>query len=123
MYSKEVIEKLEIVYTNNEAAANELYNFAARFANETHKTFTSDDIKAAFLMADNALPENYNAIGAVFAKLARNKVIYWHEKRMVPSSFPLSHGRLIRVYVSHAYRLKQQANATNKNFPVIPFES
>jgi hypothetical protein len=57
--------------------------------------------------------------GSVFRKLSKDKLIYKHGVSNAKN--PVAHCRLLQVWISKEFRLKQQSNATKDKNQVTIF--
>lgn len=83
-----------------------LYSFASAWVKLQMKPFTSEDIKKAFYEAKNEPPDQVNVFGAVVRNLSKEGLMYEHgfDKAKIKAA----HSRILRLWISKEYRLKQQ---------------
>jgi hypothetical protein len=101
-------EAIESVKNGNLSYYNRLLNFAYAWCKLRHKEFTSEDLKEAFFKLGNEEPEQPNVIGSVFYRLAKESRIYPHGSTTAKNK--VAHGRLLRKWISHEFKFKQQQN-------------
>lgn len=104
---EEVIAQVE---RNNKEDFLKIYSFATAWLMFRTKPFTSEDLKADYYGAGNPLMREPRVVGAVFNSLYNNGLIYSEGKYQV-SRNPICHGRPQKIWISTAYRLKQQTNS------------
>jgi hypothetical protein len=73
------------------------------------KPFTSEDIKKDFYKSGASPPREPSVWGAVFRQLIRDELIF--KQDVSHAKNPQAHSRLVNVWISKAYREKQQSNA------------
>jgi len=88
-----------------------IFDFAADWVKKQFRVFNANDFKKAYL-EKHKMPQQVNVFGAVFANMAREKMIYM--QGAVVSKTPESKGCLIRTWISLEYKQKQQNNAAYK---------
>jgi len=109
-HNTEITQKaIEKVILNNQPFSEIYFQFAKEWVSKRFKSFTSDDIRKAFLDAGNEHPRHRNAWGGCIHRLSGKKLIFDTEKT-IPSERPEAHGRLLRIWLSREYVLKQQSN-------------
>lgn len=86
-----------------------LYSFASVWVSTQMRPFTSEDVKQAFYEAKNKPPEQVNVFGAVIRNLSKDSLIF--ENGFVTAKIKAAHCRILRVWISKEYRLKQQSNS------------
>lgn len=102
-------EAIDRVKDNNPDDYARLYSFAEIWVQNRFKAFTSEDLKQAYYDAKNPKPRQVNIFGAVINSLAKANLIT--VSGTATAKLPAAHGRLIRTWISTAYRLKQQTNS------------
>ena len=85
----------------------DLYQFATLWIKSQYRTFTSEDLKIAFFKQYPEANIHYNSFGKLMQELHRNKLI--KIKDTTSAILPLSHGRLIRVWLTVHYSEIQRA--------------
>lgn len=95
--------------TNQSNEYLKLYSFASNWVKTQFKPFTSEEMKKAFYEAKNEPIENVNIFGMVMRVLRKEEAIYYADN-VTKAKLPLARGRLIRVWISREYKLKQKEN-------------
>ncbi len=109
---KEAIEQVEV---NNKKYFDDCLAWAETWIQKQMKPFTSEHLKEAYFLYGAEPPLEGRVFGAIFNKLSHDCKIF-KTGNWVCSKNPISHGRPMAEWISYAYRLKQQGNATkNKN--------
>lgn len=103
-------QAIQQVKDNNPDDYARLYSFAEIWVQNRFKAFTSEDLKADYYAAKNPLMREPRVVGAVFNSLYNNGLIYSEGKYQV-SRNPVCHYRPQKIWISTAYRLKQQTNS------------
>lgn len=104
------IEKIvKAVKQKHSADYLRLHSFAYNWIKTQMRPFTSEDLKKAFYEAKNEPPEQVNIFGALFHSMSKAGLIY--ENGFVRAKIRAAHGRVLRVWISKEYRLKQQGNS------------
>lgn len=103
-------QALQQVKDNNPDDYARLYSFAEVWVQNRYKPFTSEDLKADYYSSGNPLMREPRVVGAVFNNLYREGYIYSKGQYQV-SRNPICHGRPQKIWISTAYRLKQQSNS------------
>jgi len=111
---------LQAVKVKNREDYEKIRAFAASWVRVQMRTFTSEDLKTAYLVG-NEPPYQPNVYGSVMNHMSRDKLIYQHG--YAPARLKRAHSRILTVWISHEYRIKQQhnrlsplKNQTNLNF-------
>lgn len=86
-----------------------LYSFASNWVKTQFKPFTSEEIKKAFYETKNEPIQNVNVFGLVMKHLHKEEAIYYSDS-VTKAKLPLARGRLIRIWISREYKLKQKTN-------------
>lgn len=86
-----------------------LYTFSLEWVKKRMTTFTIEDMKLAFYGAGNAPPDNSSIFGKLLQSLSQNKLIFEHS--FVKVKRPNGKPRVVSVWISLEYSLKQQKNA------------
>jgi len=107
-------EAIESVIFGNKTDYMMIFSFAELWIKSQFKAFSSDDLKEAYYLDGNPVPREVKVFGGVFSSLAKAKLIYHHG--FTKSRFKVAHGRDLKLWISHEFKLKQQSNAIkNKN--------
>lgn len=110
MSRKQELENiLDSVKYKNRSEYERLRAFAVSWVRVQMRPFTSEDLKAAYLKENKALQQP-NVYGVVMNHLSREKRIY--KNGYNAARLKTAHCRVLTVWISHEYRLKQQANST-----------
>jgi len=87
-------------------------DFSRQFVNQRFTIFTTEDIKKEFYASE--LPKSNPTIwGCVMRQMAKEELIFKHSTANAKNKE--SHQRLLQVWISKAFRLKQQANAKRES--------
>jgi len=97
------------VIQNNQPFSETYFLFAKEWVSKRFKSFTSDDIRKAFLDSGNQHPRHHNAWGGCINRLSEKKLIF-ETGESVKSQRPEAHNRKLPVWISKEFRLKQQSN-------------
>lgn len=106
------------VRDNNPTDYQKLFAFAVLWVKTKMYPFTSEDLKTAYL-AEHEPPRQPNIFGAAINAMACKKLIY--EAGTATAKLKKAHGRLLRKWISHEYRLHQQVKAQGVK-PMTLFE-
>jgi len=106
-------EAIESVMRGNKTDYMLIFDFAENWVKLQFKWFSSDDLREAYYLAGNPIPEKPSVFGAVFNHLAKGKLIFHFGWTISRSE--RSHKRDLRTWISLEYKQRQQRNATNNN--------
>lgn len=98
---------LQAVKEKNSIDYAKIRAFAIDWVKTQMRPFTSEDLKTAYLK-ENEAPQQPNVYGSVMNHLSRDKIIYSHS--YAAARLKNAHSRILTVWISHEYRLKQQSN-------------
>jgi hypothetical protein len=105
---------IEQVKQNNLNYYNRVIEFAEVWVTSQMRNFTSEDLKSAFFEKGNELPRQPAVFGAVFRRLSREGLIF--KNGFSTAKNKVAHCRILQMWISKQYRLKQQKNRiTNRN--------
>lgn len=88
-------------------------DFTRNFVNNRFSTFTTEDIKREYFLSGGVVSVNPTIWGCIMRKLSKEELIYKHSTANAKNRE--SHQRLLQVWISKSYRLKQQANAKRES--------
>lgn len=114
-------EAVNQVRDNNFNYYSNVLVFAEIWVTTQMKAFTSENLKDAFYAAGNPKPKQPAVFGAVFIKLSKEKLIFKHSTSNAKN--PIAHCRLLQVWISKEFRLKQQANAVKDKSQISIFST
>lgn len=106
-------EAIESVMYGNKHDFNKIFAFAEQWVKTQFKWFSADDLKEAYYLAGNPIPQQLNVYGAVFSNLAKAKLIFHHG--FTKSKHKVAHGRDLKTWISKEYKQRQANNASNKS--------
>ena len=102
-------EAVDRVRDNNLEYYNRVMAFAELWVKTKMKPFTSEDLKNDFYEVGNEQPRQPSVFGAVFRSLSKKGLIIKNGTSTAKN--PIAHRRLLQVWISKEYSLKQQQNA------------
>lgn len=89
--------------------------FATEWVKKRFISFTIDDLKQAYLTAGNKMPSDGSAWGNVLTSLQKSGAIFKHPTNPYTTTLrPNNKTKVINVWISKEYRLKQQKNASSE---------
>ena len=103
----EAFQSLEI---NNATDYSLLYDFAVKWTKQRFSSFTMEDLENCYFLCGGAEPKNKNIYGKIISELNVKKLIFYHGNQKAKK--PSSKSRIISVWISRAFREKQQKNRT-----------
>jgi hypothetical protein len=101
-------QAIDEVRDNNKLYYARVMDFAEDWSRRQFKLFTSEDLKADFYSEGNEPPTQPAVFGAVFRKLSKEGLIFKHSTSSAKNK--IAHQRLLQVWISYEFRLKQQKN-------------
>jgi hypothetical protein len=107
--SKTTSEAINRVIKNNQPFSKIYFEFAKDWVSKRFKSFTSDDIRKAFLDSGGLPPRHHNAWGGCLSQLSNKGLIFDTEKK-VKSNRSEAHNRELRIWISIEFKAKQQSN-------------
>lgn len=101
-------EAIKQVQENNQEFYNLALDLAQRWVSTQFKPFSCEDFRnhSDLILG---IPKNPNVFGAIFFRLIKEKRILTHGYSTAKNK--QAHGRIIRIYISREYSLKQSQNA------------
>jgi len=86
------------------------YEFCKEWVKKQMKPFTFEDVRSAWIMAGNPSAYDNNVFSHIAQRLSVSEAMTAHG--YFKAKLPAARGRIITVWISREYRLKQQQNAT-----------